>query len=554
MNKMPDAARLKVDIKDILYKYIAVESFSSTANEHGAEEFWKQEVGEVPYFKANPDNWGLYAIPDDYLDRNVLWAMVKGKGSKTVVCIHHYDVVPIEDFQSIKEYAFKPEELKAKLLEAADTFAEDVAKDLKEDTFTFGRGACDMKGGGSIQLALLRQYSEDPDFEGNMIVIGVPDEENLSAGMRGAIGLLNQLKEKYGLEYKFMFNSEPHQRKDFSRGMFSMGSIGKLMPFVYVRGFLAHAGKSFEGLNPVGVMGDIVSATELNMDLADTAVGESAPGPTWLYLKDSKVSYDVSMPLYMYGCLSVLTLIQTPQELLEKIRVICEDCFGKTLDRMNAAYARYLKNLGQPEAKLPWKNNVKTFGAIYAQACSEDPAFEPAYKEFNEELQKQFLAGTLSIIDYNCKLVDYVFDRISTNDPTVIYGLVPPYYPHVANLQYEAEDPWYKEFYAELGKFSEEQFGLPYDMEYFYTGISDLSYIQMKNAGEVRKALADSTPLFGGVYDVPLEGIEAVSMPVMNIGPWGKDFHKMTERVNTEDLLVRTPAILHKAITDVLCK
>lgn len=61
-----------------------------------------------------------------------------------------------------------------------------------------------------------------------------------------------------------------------------------------------------------------------------------------------------------------------------------------------------------------------------------------------------------------------------------------------------------------------------------------------------------STPLFGGVYDVPLEGIEAISMPVMNIGPWGKDFHKMTERVLIEDELVRTPAILHKAICEVL--
>lgn len=159
-----------------------------------------------------------------------------------------------------------------------------------------------MKGGGSIQYSLLTRYSEDPDFEGNVIVLGVPDEENLSAGMRGAILLLNELKEKYGLEYEFMFNSEPHQRKDFSKAVFSCGSIGKLMPFVYIRGFLAHVGKSFEGLNPVGIMGDVVSGLELNMDLADAYAGECAPGPTWLYLKDSKISYDVSMPLNMYGC------------------------------------------------------------------------------------------------------------------------------------------------------------------------------------------------------------------------------------------------------------
>ena len=80
-------------------------------------------------------------------------------------------------------------------------------------------------------------------FEGNVIVIGVPDEENLSAGMRAADRLLAQLKEEYGLEYLMMINSEPHQRKDFSKGVFSEGTVGKMMPFVYVRGFLSHAGK-----------------------------------------------------------------------------------------------------------------------------------------------------------------------------------------------------------------------------------------------------------------------------------------------------------------------
>ncbi len=38
----------------------------------------------------------------------------------------------------------------------------------------------------------------------------------------------------------------------------------------------------------------------------------------------------------------------------------------------------------------------------------------------------------------------------------------------------------------------------------------------------------------------------------INIGPWGKDFHKMTERVNKEDLYVRTPMIINKAISLIL--
>ena len=70
-----------------------------------------------------------------------------------------------------------------------------------------------MKAGGSIQWTLLKRYSEMDDFEGNVIVVAVPDEENMSAGMRGAVRLLAELKDKYDLDYRMMIYSEPQQRK-----------------------------------------------------------------------------------------------------------------------------------------------------------------------------------------------------------------------------------------------------------------------------------------------------------------------------------------------------
>jgi len=33
-------------------------------------------------------------------------------------------------------------------------------------------------------------------------------------------------------------------------------------------------------------------------------------------------------------------------------------------------------------------------------------------------------------------------------------------------------------------------------------------------------------------------------MPCVNIGPWGKDFHKPSERVLKEDVFERTPKII----------
>jgi len=41
-------------------------------------------------------------------------------------------------------------------------------------------------------------------------------------------------------------------------------------------------------------------------------------------------------------------------------------------------------------------------------------------------------------------------------------------------------------------------------------------------------------------------------MPVVNIGPWGKDLHKIGERVYRPDLEKKTYAILKQAVEFVL--
>jgi arginine utilization protein RocB len=55
-------------------------------------------------------------------------------------------------------------------------------------------------------------------------------------------------------------------------------------------------------------------------------------------------------------------------------------------------------------------------------------------------------------------------------------------------------------------------------------------------------------PLWGENYSIPFAEIRELSVPVMNIGPWGKDFHKNTERVYLPDLCRRTPALVQEAI------
>lgn len=540
-------------IKEILYEYVKIESYTNTSGERKTEAFFTELFGNISYFKEHPENWGLYPVEKDALGRNVCWAMVRGKGAKTVCLVHHYDIVDIEDYKLLKPLAFSPDELAAELSHHRDLLPREALSDLESGAFLFCRGGCDMKAGGSIQYALLESYSRLEDFDGNVIVLGVPDEENLSAGMRAAARLLAELKKKYGLEYLMMINSEPHQRKDFSRGVFSEGTVGKMMPFVYVRGFLSHAGKVFEGLNPASVLSEIVTRTEVNMDFADVVSGEAAPPPTWLYQKDSKDRYDVSMPLSAEGCFSVLTLKQTPSQLLEKVRAVCAESFDAVIERMNENYRKFCRATGREEKSLPWQTKVASFQELYREAAASGGlGFEKVYADAKKQILEEMERGNLNMIEGNFRLIEAIYDYIEDISPRVVYGLLPPYYPNVSNVYFDGIAPAARGISEKLKAYTESRFGQSYDTEYFYTGICDLSYINIDDPVSQRNSVAGAMPLLGEYYDIPFEEIKEISMAGINIGPWGKDFHKLTERVYAEDLYERTPRILDYAIKTLL--
>lgn len=541
------------DIRDILYRYIKTQSFTGTEREKEAEQFLIGHLSQIPYFKKHPQYFGTYPIPGDSFNRAVCYGMVKGTGDDTVVFVHHNDVVEVEDFKLLKPWAFSPDELEQELYKIKDSLPKDAKKDLEEGTFLFGRGTADMKGGGAIQLALLRRYSELKTFKGNVIVIAVPDEENLSAGMRAAVKLLAELKDTYHLNYKIMINSEPHQRKDFTTGIFSEGSVGKVMPFIYVRGYLSHIGKVFEGFNPLNLMSEIVRNTELNMDFCDVVGKESAPPPTWLYLKDSKKQYDVSMPLSASGCFSILTLDQTPAEVMGKVEHVCTRAFNKVLEEMNESYARFCQ-VAEPVAKeLPWRARVMDFSSLCEEAASAyGQPFRDNYEKKVASLSQNMREGTMNLIESNFALVEFVFDYIEDLSPRVVYGLIPPYYPNVSNLYFEQLDGSVKKLADELDDYVWKNYQQHYTKEYFYTGISDLSYTSVRDGAQTLKALETFMPLLGAFYSIPVTEIEKISMPCMNIGPWGKDFHKLTERVCKEDLFQRTPRIINQAVSLLL--
>ena len=223
---------MKDKILKILKELVAVDSFTASEKEYKAAEYLYKYISQINYFKNNPEYFGLYPIKDDYLNRKTAFALVKGNTCETIVLMGHYDVVGIEDYGSLKDYAFDIERLPEKLKSVS--INDEAKADLNSGEWIFGRGSADMKAGLAIHLACIEEYSKSING-GNLLFIAVADEESYSAGMRGAVPLLKSLKDKYNLKYELLLDSEPAKR-DNNKHVLPIGTGGKTLPVVFVQG------------------------------------------------------------------------------------------------------------------------------------------------------------------------------------------------------------------------------------------------------------------------------------------------------------------------------
>jgi arginine utilization protein RocB len=534
-----------------MLELVRIQSDTGTRQEKDVEIYLHDWLGQREYFKNHPDYFGRYPVQKDPLERSVVWGLVKGQGDQTVILMHHHDVVDAFDYGSLAKWAYDPPNLQTAL--AGMELAPEVRMDLESDEWIFGRGTGDMKAGAAIQCILLEEYSEISDFKGNILLLSVPDEENLSAGMRGSLSLLSDLKAAFNLDYKIIINSEPHSKYQGKIGTFHVGSAGKLLAVIYVRGKKSHIGHIYQGFNPILLLSEIVLQTELNTDFCDVVRGEVSPPPSWSYMRDHKEVYDASIPASAGGYLSLISLNKTPRDLILQLKTTCEYSVGLVLDKIRQSHTVYNRKLGRPEPDPSWQVHVKTFSELYQQALKDaGQVFTKAYAGWLESVISDIRQQRLNSAEATLKIVAMILSRISDLSPMVIIALSPPYYPSIHNDEFQNLPDGVDSLTDHLIGIAENRWQDTYQKKNYIMGITDLSYAALQNGEDILPVIGPNMPLWQKTYDIPFAGMAALSVPVTNIGPWGKDLHKFTERVYKPDLCERTPALLECAVDYLL--
>lgn len=556
--KPAERAKWKKQILAYLYDFIEQPSVSDSDAEHLGAEWLQETLKKQPYFQVQPDFCGSYEIPGDYRKRSIVYGLVKGvtgtatgQPERTLILTGHYDVVGIEEYGALKPLAFQVEKLTEAMKDAQ--LDEESRADLESGEWLFGRGTADMKGGLCAGLAVLGQVGEEileGTFNGqvNVLFMAVPDEESYSAGMRGAAGLLQNLRKKYNLIYECLLCLEPNSRDQAGQKQsVYIGSVGKCMPVALVQGLKAHVGTCFQGINAVSVLSRFLLKTEVSPQFADVYKGEMCVPPTWLYLKDQKELYDVSLPYRACGYINMLQFDTTPEQVMEQLKALAQEAFVDVIGTMQESCREIAKKAGQqPDlSRIPRVDRCRVleFSQLQALCREKDEAgFAAYYEKQYEEIRRKIQSGEWNYPQATVEMMKRVLDFADLTEPVMILGFAPPFYPAFHSDRLPGKTGAGSTYFEKLQSVA-IQAGTQLQRYHYFTGISDLSYCGSCTEYDHTKYY-DNTPLWGDLYRVDFEGISALNIPSILFGPWGKNLHQRTERVHIKSLTEETPETL----------
>ena len=472
------------------------------------------------------------------------------KDSPAVIFLGHHDVVSADVYGDAAPWAFDPEAVTAHLV--PEQLTPEAYTDLLSGEWIFGRGSCDMLGGTAAQMAVLAGQAEavlaeqarptdsgasqdkkatgvpgrqakaeaaiKKENAGSLLFISVPDEETFSAGMRGTLPLLEQLKETFHLDYRLAVCGEPNQRlADGKTQVIHTGSIGKLLPVVLVQGRLVQIGSYRDGVNPLGILSRIVASTEGDETFTEEFGGERSVPPVWMYARDLKDGYDFSLPRQAAGYCNVLTFHKTPAQV--------------------AAY--FLEKIQGAVKDAPHPVAVMTWVTLWQQAKQRD-GFAAFWRDTEKKTKELLQKEKKTFPEVTLWLMRQTLQFLQTDKPLVLFGFAPPYYPAVRSEEMRDAGRFAacKKAAAALQQIVTE----PY-----FPGVSDCSYCGL--ADTVRGSLYQAnTPLWGRGYHFDMEALERLQIPFFLWGPWGRDLHQAGERVNRYSLTEEYPSVLRKLL------
>ncbi|MDP1442131.1 M20/M25/M40 family metallo-hydrolase [Priestia megaterium] len=536
----------KDQLTKLLCNLVRIPSITGSQAEEIFPDFVVQQLSDLFYFQQYPSHLQKNPTGDD---RFFITALVKKAPDvkNTVILVSHFDVVDIKDYGRWKEDAFNPEKLTSMFYSHIDELPVPVRQDMEQGNWLFGRGTMDMKCGLALHMSMIEQACEGK-FDGNILLLAVPDEEVNSVGMRAAVPKLLDIAKQYDLEYTTVLNSEPMFTRypgDESKYIYT-GSVGKVLPGFLCYGKESHVGEPFAGLNANYMASLLTAEIELNTEFCEIIEGEATPPPTNLIQRDLKDEYSTQIP---HRAVTLFNLFLLEKQMEDVVLLLREKAI-KVAAQLEDNYMKQANHFSTYNSFTPknLKVNILTYEELI-EYCVQNYGQEQI-----NNLQTSVLKNRngKDDRDLTIEFVDQLSTLCKELGPMIVIFFAPPYYPAVSSRQ----NLLIQDVVCNMEKYAYENHNVTFKKQNYFGGISDLSYVGLQYPPESMKPLTTNMPLWNNGYSVPLDELERFNVPVLNVGPVGKDAHQWTERLDIDyafgTLLDMLPVCIHKLLNPVL--
>ncbi|AOO63368.1 M20 family metallopeptidase [Bacillus velezensis] len=515
-------------IEAITKSLVALNSINGTLGEGKKADYIKDMIKSFPYFQENPSHVWEQAIPEDPYGRKNIFAFIEGNGESlnTVIYHAHLDTVGIEDFGPLKDIAFDSDRL-AEYFSNYE-FDRDVQRDARSGEWMFGRGSVDMQSGIAVHLANLLHFSERRDqLPGHILFMANPDEESQHSGILTSISELKRLKQEKQLRYLAAINNDfitPLYEGDTTRYIYT-GAAGKLLPCFAIYGREVHVGDTLSGIDPNLIASEITRRIHNNIHMAENIEGELVLPPTCLYQRDNKEAYNVQTAVSSYVYFNYFIYEKTAKEVMDQLTAVADEACKETEQKLSDYYDEYCERTSLPKKEMSWNVQVYSLEDYLKRLRSRgiDPAqcIGQAFKTY-EHLELRMRCF---------KAVEELQKLDPEQGAKVIIFYAPPYLPHNYLKEESTRDRLLQHVIQEAVDKTAASTGETFVFKKFFPYLADGSFLSLHETDEEVSAFTDNFPGWDVIGTIPFNEIRELNIPSVNIGVYGKDGHKWTERV-----------------------
>lgn len=557
LNKGIDLINRGKNILNLTEKLVNIESVSNTDGVIKIGNFIHDKLKEWAYFHKNPDHLMKLPLRNDPMNRFNLAALVKGDNGceNTIVYLSHMDTVDIGEYRNLKNLATKPYKLMEEL-ESRD-LADGVKKELNSGKWLFGRGSADMKSGIAIELELLKEFSENKkDLEGNILVIITVNEEADSLGMLNIAKPLLELASKENLNYiggiNTDYTTDETGNSPANRYVYR-GTVGKIVPALYVVGKGSHVGDVFGGLDVNLLMSELTSRIDNNMELADKFNNMITDPPISLKQEDLKVEYNGQLPYEGFSYYNFLNFKRGPAEVLEIFKEEVEDSIRTTLAWINGNFRVYKSYNSEKNLELSLDIACYTYQEL----------LDTVKRKYNEEKIEEEIEKVLSRVEkedikdlriHSLEIIKRIWELSELEGPAALVFLVPPFYPPQNPKIEDAKFEKFNKIVEETIKKHEIDDDYNMIIKDFFPFLSDASYAAFQGTHKDKKTLIANMPSWGKGWKIEIDAVEKLNLPVVDVGVYGKGAHKYLERVHIPYSMEILPGLIKKITEETLQK